>query len=239
MTVLAGAVRIAPAPVDVAAIVAARIVALSNGRDRFDVAFSGGSTPRFLLEALASSAFRDAIDWSRWHVFFTDERAVPEDDDSSNYRLVHDTLLSRVSVPPDQVHRMRGEAEDLDRAAADYSALLSRELGTPPRLHLVLLGIGTNGHVASLFPGTPSLDVTDAWATRGRADYEPIDRITMTFAAINAAEHVAFLVTGTGKAEALRAVGEGTVPASRVRPAGELTWYLDHAAAAEAGIEQG
>ncbi|MHB8717780.1 MAG: 6-phosphogluconolactonase [Candidatus Dormibacteria bacterium] len=236
MTALPGTVHVAAAPVDLAAAAAARIVELSRDRERFSIAVSGGSTPRFLFEALASSAFRGAVDWGRWHVFFADERAVPPDDENSNYRLVHDALLSRVSVPDAQVHRMRGEAADLDAAAAAYSSLLESELGTPPRLDLLLLGLGTNGHTASLFPGTRALDVDDAWATRGRADYQPYDRITMTFPTINAATHVAVLVAGADKAPALRGVAAGTVPAARVRPKGELTWYLDGAAAGEAGI---
>ena len=236
MTTLPGRVDISPAPVDLAATVAARIVELCRGRDRFTIALSGGTTPKFLFEALASSAFRNDIDWSRWHVFWADERAVPPDDEDSNFRLASDALLSRVPIPAGQVHRMEGEATDLDAAAAAYSALLERELGCQPRLDLLLLGIGENGHTASLFPGTPALDVTDAWATRGRADYAPYDRITITFPTINAAARVAFLVAGASKADALRGVAAGTVPAARVRRDGDLTWYLDHAAAEGADI---
>ncbi|MDQ2959842.1 MAG: 6-phosphogluconolactonase [Candidatus Dormibacteraeota bacterium] len=220
-------------PIGVAATVAGWLVDRTRESDRFAIALAGGSTPRFLYEALATSAFRGDIDWGRWHVFFGDERAVGADNPASNYRLAHDTLLVKVGVPDARVHRMEAERPDLDAAGAEYSALLERERGAPPRLDVVLLGLGTNGHTASLFPGTPALDVVDAWATRGVADYEPVDRITMTAPAINAAAHVAFLVTGGGKAEALRGVAAGTVPAALVRPRdGDLTWFLDEAAAA-------
>jgi 6-phosphogluconolactonase len=229
---LPGSVRVLTDPIAVAAAAAQWVSELSARSNPFRIAMSGGSTPQFLYEALASSAFRSGIDWSRWHVYFSDERAVPPDHRDSNYRLVHDALLSKVPIPPEHVHRMEGDSPDLDAAAAAYSQLLEAECGRPPRLDVVLLGIGPDGHTASLFPGTPALDVADAWATRGHADFEPFDRITMTFPAINAAAHVAFLVTGSAKAEALRGVIAGTVPAARVRPAhGDQTWFLDAAAA--------
>ena len=131
---------------------------------------------------------------------------------------------------------MSGERPDLDAAAIEYSALLAGSLpsgpGGAPRLDVILLGLGENGHTASLFPGTPALGVTDRWATRGLADYEPFDRITLTYPAINAAAAVAFMVTGAGKDEALLATARGDVPASRVRPTdGTLTWFLDAVAA--------
>jgi 6-phosphogluconolactonase len=225
---LPGDVRVLTDPIALAAAAAEWVAGQCRGGDDFRVAASGGNTPHFLYEALASSTFRDNIDWQHWHLFFGDERAVPPDDAKSNYRLLLDTLLSKVSIPARQVHRMEAEHADLDAAAADYAELLQAECGAPPRLDLVLLGLGTDGHTASLFPGTPALDVTDAWATRGRAPDAPTDRLTMTLPAINAATCVAFLVTGDSKAEALRGVIEGTVPAARVRPtSGELLWFLD------------
>jgi 6-phosphogluconolactonase len=146
--------------------------------------------------------------------------------------LLADALLSKVEVPAQRVHRMKAERSDLDAAAADYSRLLEHECGAPPRLDLVLLGLGTDGHTASLFPGTTALDVTDSWATRGRAPEPPLDRLTLTLPVINAAAHVAFLVTGKTKTDALRGVVAGTVPAAHVRPAGgDLRWFLDSAAA--------
>jgi len=130
---------------------------------------------------------------------------------------------------------MEAERPDLDAAAAAYSRLLEATLPSPhgaPRLDVILLGIGADGHTASLFPGTPALDVTGAWATRGLATYPPVDRVTVTFPLINAAAAVAFLVEGESKRAALAGVVAGTVPAARVRPAhGELHWFLDAVAA--------
>jgi 6-phosphogluconolactonase len=176
------------------------------------------------------------MEWASWNVYFADERACPPDDPASNYHLATTTLLSLVPIDPAHVHRMSGERPDLDAAAIEYSALLAGSLpsgpGGAPRLDVILLGLGENGHTASLFPGTPALGVTDRWATRGLADYEPFDRITLTYPAINAAAAVAFMVTGAGKDEALLATARGEVPASRVRPTdGTLTWFLDAVAA--------
>ncbi len=200
------------------------------------VALAGGSTPRLLYEALAGPGWRDRVDWSAWHVYFGDERACPPDDRSSNFHLAATTLLSRVPIEATRVHRMPADRADLDAAAAEYSALLSAQLPAgaagAPRLDVVLLGLGENGHTASLFPGTPALHVTDRWATRGLADYEPFDRMTLTFPAINAAAAVAFLVTGGAKRAPLAATARGDTPASRIRPVdGSLTWFLDAAAA--------
>src|SRR4029077_14943517 len=157
-------------------------------------------------------------------------------DERSNHHLAATHLLSRVPIDPRRVHRMEAERPALDAAAAEYSQLLATTLrpgnAGAPRLDVVLLGLGENGHTASLFPGDPALDAVDAWATRGRADYEPFDRITMTFPTINGAAAVAFLVTGASKREAFAGVIAGTVPAARVHPgAGELHWFIDAAAA--------
>lgn len=203
----------------------------------FSIALSGGSTPRLLNEILVGPEWRERMEWSWWNVYFADERACPPDDPASNYSLAETTLLSHVPIDPGRVHRMPAERPDLDAAAAEYSDLLARSLpsgpGGAPRLDVILLGLGENGHTASLFPGTPALEVTDQWATRGLADYEPFNRITLTYPAINAAAAVGFLVTGAAKHEALRATARGEVPASRVRPAdGTLVWFLDAAAAA-------
>jgi 6-phosphogluconolactonase len=198
------------------------------------VALAGGTTPTRMYELLAGP-LRDRADWPRWHIWFGDERAVAPDDPQSNWNLAWTTLLRHVPVNSDYIHRMRGEAEDLAAAAADYHDLMTRLLPPGPhgpRLDIVLLGLGANGHTASLFPGDPSLAVTTALATVGRADYEPYDRITLTLPAINAAAAVAFTVAGESKAAALRDVAAGIVPAARVRPAsGQLRWFLDRPAA--------
>jgi len=207
-------------------------------RGGFGIALAGGGTPRALYQLLAGSPHRDALDWGRWSVYFGDERACPPDDPESNDRLARETLLDHVPIPPDRVHRMEAERADLDAAAAEYSALLAATLppgpGGAPRLDCIVLGLGGDGHTASLFPGSAALDVVDAWATRGHADYAPFDRITVTFPLINAGAAVAFLVAGEAKRQALEGVVAGTVPAARVRPGdGELHWFLDRAAAGD------
>lgn len=203
---------------------------------RLDVALAGGSTPRRLYEALAAPNTQDGVDWSRWHVWFGDERAVPPGDQASNYRLARETLLSRVPIPRGQVHRMPADQPDLENAARRYGEELlgsvPDRLGAMPRLDVVLLGLGENGHTASLFPGDPALEVRDELCVRARADYPPYERLTLTLPLLNAARYVVFLVTGPGKGDALRGVRAGTVPAGRVRPSsGELLWLLDDVAA--------
>lgn len=203
----------------------------------FAVALTGGSTPVQLYRRLTRPPYRDGIAWATWLVFFSDERAVSPDDPQSNYRMARDNLLAHVPIPPERVHRMPGERPDLDAAAAEYGAVMADTLakghGGAPRLHCALLGIGENGHVASLFPDTPALDERRRWAVRGLADYEPYDRITLTFPVLNAAESVVLVATGAKKGPALRGVTEGSVPAARVQPAdGILLWFLDRDAAA-------
>jgi len=207
---------------------------------RFRVALAGGNTPRGLYQLLAASPRREATEWSGWEVFFGDERACPADDPGSNYRMAREALLDLVPIAPQRIHRIEGERPDLEAAAREYGTILSSTSGVgapgaPPRLDCVLLGLGENGHTASLFPGDPSLEVRDRWVVRSRADYAPYDRITLTFPVLNAAAHVGFLVAGAAKGDALRGVIQGTVPAARVRPVdGDLRWFLDVAAASEA-----
>lgn len=199
------------------------------------VALPGGSTPAAMYDLL-SGPLRAEARWDRWHVWFGDERAVSPDDEHSNFHLADRRLLSRVPVRRELVHRIEAERPDLDAVAAAYSSLLAEVVPTGahgPRLDAVLLGLGENGHTASLFPGDPSLEVTDALAARSRADYWPYDRVTLTFPALNAGAAVAFALAGASKAGALRGVVDGTVPAARVRPlSGELDWFIDEAAAA-------
>jgi 6-phosphogluconolactonase len=202
-------------------------------RRRFHLALSGGSTPRALYADLA----RDPPDVSRWHAWFGDERCVPPDHPASNHAMALSTgFLAR--FPPANVHRMRGEAPDREAEAERYAAELCAELGTPPRLDLVLLGLGTDGHTASLFPGTPALEAP-AWVTPGRAPVEPVERLTLTLATLAEARSIVFLVAGADKADVLaRVLAMGTapppstaLPAARVRPrAGHLSWLVDRAA---------
>jgi 6-phosphogluconolactonase len=227
--------QLAGAAVDLVAGAAREAV---DARGEFSIALAGGTTPRLLYQALARPPWRDAMPWPAWRVYFGDERACPPDDESSNYRMAHEALLDHVPIAAAQVHRMPGDAADLDAAAGNYAAMLEQRLprgpGGAPRLDCVLLGLGENGHTASLFPGTPALLVRDRWVVRGRADYPPFDRLTLTYPALNAAALVMFLVTGHAKRDAIRATAAGQTPAARVLPLdGTLRWLLDRAAAGE------
>lgn len=235
-----------PGPEELAAAAADRVAALARraveSRGRFAVALAGGSTPRPVYARLAG----DDLPWASIDVFWGDERCVPPDHDHSNYRMARETLLDAVPLPAARIHRIRGEEPDPEVAADLYERTLRRELGSPgegaPRLDLVLLGLGPDGHTASLFPRTPALDALDRLVAVVRAS-EPtllppvVERITLTPPAIDAARHVVFLVAGEEKADAVAAVladeGEDDAwPARHVRPDdGELVWLLDEAAA--------
>lgn len=209
---------------------------VSNARGRFAVALCGGDTPARLFERLAADPYRTQIDWPVWAVYFGDERAVPPDDPQSNYHMAKQKLLDHVPVDPLRVHRMPADNPDLDAAADEYAVTLHGDLaeaqGHAPRLDCILLGLGENGHTASLFPGTPALSVTDRWVTPGLADYKPYERLTFTYPTINAAALVVFLVSGDSKAAALRDTAAGRTPAAGVNPEdGRLIWLLDAAAA--------
>jgi 6-phosphogluconolactonase len=211
-------------------------------RGRFAVALSGGSTPRRLYQLLAGPPWDDRIDWGRLEVFWGDERCVRPDHPDSNYRMTREALLTRVPVPPAHVHRIEAERPDHDAAARDYQAALARVLGVdaggePPSLDLVLLGMGPDGHTASLFPHTAALRETTRWVAANFVPKFNADRITFTYPTINRAREVLFLVCGADKADVLRDVREGPadpqrLPSQGVRPAGVLHWYLDRAAAA-------
>jgi len=211
-------------------------------RGRFLLALSGGSTPRALYERLAAPPWRSSIDWARTHLLWSDERCLPPDHADSNYRMAREALLDHVPVPADQVHRLRGE-DDPAGAATAYEAMLRELVGPPPAdatgahgLDLVLLGLGSDGHTASLFPGRPSGRETERWVV---ADQDPAGRprLTLTPAVINDAHTVLFLVVGAGKAAVLNAVRQGlntpdVLPAMRIRPwPGRLVWLVDDAAA--------
>ena len=199
---------------------------------RFTVALAGGSTPKAAYELLARD-YADRLDWSRVHVFFGDERTVPPDHEDSNYRMAKEALLDHVRVGSE--HRMRGELPPADAATA-YEEDLRSFFGTP-RLDLVMLGIGEDGHTASLFPHTPALDVRDRWAVENPVEKLETTRLTLTVPVINAAGAVVFLVAGEGKAQALREIREGDAdpheyPAKFVSPEdGEPLWMVDREAA--------
>ncbi len=216
---------------------AKRFLALAEAavaeRGRFAVALSGGSTPGALYRLLASPPYSSRLPWSRSHLFWGDERCVPPDDPGSSYRLVAETLLAGAPVPLGGIHRMTGEWEP-ERAAQDYERTLRAFFGAElPRFDLVLLGLGKDGHTASLFPGAPALGETERWCVPAVAQYEnrPAHRLTLTLPVLNAARNILFLVSGAEKAAIVRTVLENPaaqLPAQHIQPtAGELTWLLD------------
>jgi 6-phosphogluconolactonase len=208
-------------------------------RGRFSLVLSGGSTPRDLHLRLASPPLVDQVDWSRIHIFFGDERGVPPDDERSNFHMAEETLLSKVPIPEDHIHRMRGELPP-DDAAAEYEQQLKAFFGDePPRLDLVLLGMGDNGHTASLFPGLTAVHEQQRWVVAEYVDEVGMWRITLTPVVLNQAREIVFLVAGAAKATMLHQVLEGPyqpdkLPAQIVKPVqGEVIWMVDAAAAAE------
>jgi 6-phosphogluconolactonase len=206
-------------------------------RGRFSVALAGGATPRRTYELLAAAPLKDQAPWDRLHVFWGDERCVPGNDSRSNARLARAAWLDRVPIPTGQIHPMNCAA-DPAAAARQYEAQL-REFfaGQPPRLDLVLLGLGDDGHTASLFPGAPVLAEAERWAAAVYVAEQDLYRVTLTAPLINQAELVVFLVAGDAKAGVLREVLLGPrdparLPAQLIQPQpGELRWLVDLAAA--------
>ena len=205
----------------------------------FYAALSGGLTPRLLYQILAGRALLGRIQWNDVQLFQVDERCVPPDHPDSNYRMIREALLDSAEVPASSFHRMQAEEPDLEKAASDYAAELARVLqpqdGLRPRLDMVFLGMGPDGHTASLFPGTAALEEQSVWVRPNRVERLGMSRLTMTLPLLNAAAHVIFLVAGADKAETLRKVLEGPpgeLPAQRIRPVdGSLSWFVDEAAA--------
>jgi len=219
----------------------------ANGR--FFIALSGGTTPETLYRALTSPAFADRFDWSRTTFFFSDERCVPPDDLRSNYALADKVLFTPLRITPSQVYRMAGESRDPQAAASEYEQQLRLATRTSPSaqpsLDLILLGLGEDGHTASLFPGAPILWDHQRVIAATQSPKDPPNRLTMTLAVINRASVILFLVTGTGKAGIVRAIlapkteAERQLPASLVQAEqGRLIWFLDRAAAAGLPIHQ-
>jgi 6-phosphogluconolactonase len=205
----------------------------------FSVALSGGSTPKPFYELLGSATFAGRVRWPNVHFFQVDERCVPPDDPQSNYRMIRETLLATAPLPPENFHRMEAERADREQAAREYAGELARVLqpapGEWPRLDLVFLGIGTNGHTASLFPNSAALEECSAWVVPNFIPELNAFRMTMTFPVLNVAANVIFLVSGEDKAETVRQVLEGPAgqfPAQSVQPTnGRLSWFLDESAA--------
>jgi len=212
----------------------ADIAAASRGR--FAICLSGGSTPRRLYQRLADPPFRAAMPWDRIHWFWGDERFVPPDHPDSNYRMAREALLSRAPIPAANIHRVEtgGEPEEAARA---YQQTLKSYYGAErldparPLFDVELLGLGPDGHTASLFPGTKVLDERQRWVAE-IVGAKPEVRITLTYPVLESSRHTAFLVAGADKREALARVmaGDWELPAARLSPVGELVWFVDEQA---------
>ena len=211
-------------------------------RGRFTIALSGGSTPEKLYALLATNA-RGALPWDKVFFFWGDERHVPPDHPDSNYRMAEAAMLSKIPIPASNVFRVPTENPDAAAAAEAYEQTLRKffglEQGQVPRFDLILLGMGPDGHTASLFPETPALREKSRLVVANWVEKLKASRITFTLPVLNAARRVMFLVSGTDKAAALRAVLEGDAPgeqypAKLVRPTdGKVIWFVDRAAASE------
>jgi 6-phosphogluconolactonase len=219
--------------------VAEWLCTLAQASDRaFAVCLSGGSTPQRLYERLAAADIALRFPWSRTHWFWGDERFVPHDDRDSNYRMARDAFLSRVPVPDGNIHAVPTEGLSPDQAAAAYETTLKRFYGADalapdrPLFDVTLLGIGDNGHTASLFPGQPALQETKRWVV-AVVGAKSEARITLTYPTLDSSREVAFLVTGKAKqgVVARAQAGDRTIPAAMVRPIGRLHWFTDRAAA--------
>lgn len=229
-----------------AAVFLASAMALPPGEE-LTVALSGGNTPRAMHEVLASPAMRDAIPWKRIRIFWGDERCVAPDHKDSNFKMAKESLLDRVPLDPEKIHRMIGE-DGSEKGAADYEAVVrkyvKRQVNGTPSLDLVYLGMGDDGHTLSLFPGTAAVREQNALVTQGYNAQLKSPRITFSPRMANAAKLVVFLVGGAGKAGVLKQVieeNDGPVdqyPSRSIKPnPGSLLWVLDKGSAAQLSAE--
>jgi len=209
-------------------------------RGVFRVALSGGGTPKSVYPLLLEPQRRDAVDWSRVEFFWGDERTVPPDDPESNFGVAYHMLIAQLpDVRQDRIHRMPAEAPDLHAAALSYESELRLAFGArgdePPAFDLIWLGMGPDGHTASLFPGSDALDETERWVVGNWAPHPQAWRMTLTFPVLNAARAVIFAVEGANKADAIRRIRDGGsgLPAERVS-GDHVEWIIDAAAAGEA-----
>lgn len=211
-------------------------------RGRFTVALSGGSTPKRLYHLLTTEPFRSQIDWGRVEIFWGDERCVPPDHKDSNYRMAREAMLAQLPIPAEHIHRMEAERADREAAARDYETVLARVFGVssggePPPFDLLLMGMGPDGHTASLFPHTQALDETRRWVVPNHVPQLNTDRMTMTRPILNRGREVLFLVAAADKAERLAEVLAGPadpkrLPSQSIQPEGQLVWFVESAAAA-------
>lgn len=210
-------------------------------REVFSLVLSGGRTPRLLYEMLGQNPFAEKIDWKRTHLFWGDERCVPPDHSDSNFALAFNTIISEVWIPSENVHRIPAEIEPPETAAREYEQTL-REFFQPaeeeatvpkfPSFDLVLLGLGEDGHTASLFPGNVALEEKNSWvvAVDGAKASPSVPRITLTFPVINRAKCVLLLASGSNKRAVLREIlrnrEAAPYPVARVQPSGRLLWFI-------------
>src|SRR5258705_3252462 len=212
--------------------------AVTATQGAFAISLAGGSTPRRLYELLAEAPYRDAFPWTRAHVFWGDERFVDKNDPRSNYRMVHEALLSRAPIPAANIHPIPTEGMTRAEAAFAYEGELNSHYGAAkldpmrPLFEVTLLGLGNDGHTASLFPGTDALAERDRWVA-AVTGITPEPRITLTYPALESSRRVAFLVSGREKRAVFGRIrrGDMELPAARLNPAGELRWFVDAAAA--------
>ncbi|PTL36368.1 6-phosphogluconolactonase [Candidatus Methylomirabilis limnetica] len=213
---------------------------------RFTVALAGGSTPKRLYSLLTAEPYCTRLPWRGTHIFWGDERAAPPEHPDSNFGMARATLLSRVPIPANQVHRMQAERTDLDAAASEYESEIAkvfeiRPTDEPPMFDLILLGLGPDGHTASLFPYSHALQEATRWVAPNYIPELKTNRLTLTPPILNRASAILFLVSGGEKAAVLQAVLEGPpdperLPAQLIRPvAGRLLWLVDQAAASRLG----
>ena len=234
-------IRILNTPQELSQAAAAEFIALASAaiRDhgKFTVALSGGSTPKSLYSVLA----RSALPWDKIFFFWSDERHVPPDHPESNYRMAKEALLSKVPVPPENIFRVRAEEKNANVVAKDYEEALRSFFGLRPgefpRFDLILLGLGPDGHTASLFPNTAALNETKLLVVANWVEKFKANRITFTYPVLNNAACVIFLVSGADKADMVRTVledGRADLPSQRVHPVnGRLLWLLDKGAASK------
>ncbi len=201
-------------------------------RGVFYVALAGGSTPKGLYQKLATSPYLEQVDWARVHLFFGDERCVPHTHEDSNFKMAREAMIDHLPIPQDNVHPVPTESGDAKTAAAQYAQTMEAVLQDQP-LDLVLLGLGPDGHIASLFPDTDALTVTDARTTSLYVEKFASWRVTMTYPVINAARQVIVFISGAAKADIVAAIQSEKVsdlPVQRLDPQGEYFWFMDKAA---------
>ncbi len=205
-------------------------------RGRCSICLSGGATPKSLNERWARD-FISRMPWGQIHFFWGDERYVPHDDERSNYRMARETLLSRIPIPPENIHPMPTDLADPGKAAIAYEKTLREFFGDRPEFDLVFLGVGVEGHTASLFPDSPALGEMQRAVVAVRVPAEPPERITLTYPMLNRSRNIFFLAEGGIKREIISEIrrepesATSPYPAARIRSAGRVIWFLDQAAA--------